>query len=153
MTSSDDDPNAPLPRMSRADAQAWATHFTQSMARSAGVEIVKGTVKPEFNDCIGAHDELMHDGRYTLIYRAEAPLTREKQGDAARRVMADLKKLGYRIDSFRDDDSVDPPVVLEARSPEKNFTIDVSGYKSPQVLDFTVMTPCLLPPGVKQQKL
>jgi hypothetical protein len=153
MSSGDGDPNAPLPRMSRADAKAWAAHFTESMARSAGAEIDPKTIDPGFYDCVGKHDEVMNDGRFNLNYYAHAPLAREKQGDAVRRIMADLKKRGYRIDSFRDDETVEPAVVLEAYSPDKDFFIDVSGYKSPDSLTLTVMTPCLLPPGVKQQRL
>ncbi|MGQ4514140.1 hypothetical protein [Streptomyces sp. DW26H14] len=147
------DKNAPLPRMSRDSARSWAAHFAGSMAASAGAEIDAETVKPQFAECTGRHDEVAHDGRFALTYRAHAPLAAEKQGSAAASIRDDLKKRGYEITSFRDDDSVDPAVILEARSPDKGFSIDVSGYKSPAELHFVVFTPCLLPPGVKQEQM
>jgi len=153
MSSDGGDKNAPLPRMSRSDAQTWAAHFAESMARSAGVQIDEKSIDPQFHDCIGEHDEVMHDGRFDLTYRAEAPLAPPHQGGAVARIRDDLKKRGYEITSFRDDDAMDPAVVLEAYSRDKHFSVDVSGYKSPDVLNFAVFTPCLLPPGVKQEKL
>jgi hypothetical protein len=153
MSSNDGDKNAPLPRMSRPAAQSWAAHFTESMARSAGVEIDQASVKPEFNDCVGKNDEIMHDGRFTLDYRTEAHVEQQRQADAVARIRDDLKKRGYTISSFRNDVTVDPPVTLEAYSPDKDFYILVEGYKSPQVLNFLVASPCLLPPGVKQEKV
>jgi hypothetical protein len=153
MSSNDGDKNAPLPRMSREAAQTWAAHFAESMAHSAGAPIDAKTIKPQFSDCIGRHDETADDGRFTLSYRAEVPLAAEDHGSAGASIRDDLKKRGYEITSFRDDATVDPAVVLEAYSPDKDFSIRVAGYKSPQVLNLAVFTPCLLPPGVKQEQL
>ncbi|MBM9506819.1 hypothetical protein [Actinacidiphila acididurans] len=153
MSSDDGGKNAPLPRMSRQDAQTWAAHFTQSMARSAGVGIQEKSIDPQFHNCIGKHDEVVNDGRFDLTYRAEARLAPSLQGSAVARIRDDLKKRGYQITSFRDDNSVQPAVVLQAYSPDQHFSVDVSGYTSPDVLDFAVSTPCLIPPGAKQEKL
>ena len=153
MTSDGGDKNAPLPRMSREGAQTWATDFVESMARSAGVGIDEKSIDPAFYDCIGEHDEVMHDGRFDLTYYAHAPLAQQLQGSAVAKIRDDLKKRGYEITSFRDDDSMDPAVVLEAFSRDKHFSVDVSGYKTPDELHFVVSTPCLLPPGAKQEKL
>ncbi|CAG6391852.1 conserved exported hypothetical protein [Actinacidiphila cocklensis] len=153
MTSNDGDTNAPLPRMSRQDAQTWAAHFAESMARSAGAPIDATSVKPQFSDCVGKNDEVAHDGRFYLTYRAEVPLPAHKQGSAGARIRDDLQKRGYEITSFRDDDTVDPAVVLEAYNPDQDFSIRVAGYKAPEVLNLGVFTPCLLPPGVKQEQL
>jgi hypothetical protein len=94
-----------------------------------------------------------HDGRFLLSYRAEVPLAARKQGSAGARIRGDLKKRGYEIISFRDDPSMDPAVLLQAHSPDKDLSIDVAGYKSPEVVDLAVFTPCLLPPGVEQEQL
>lgn len=68
--SDDNGKNAPLPRMSRADAQASAAAFAESLARSAGAPIDARSIKPQFSDCIGEHDETAEDGRFFLTYRA-----------------------------------------------------------------------------------
>jgi hypothetical protein len=152
-TASDGDrKNAPLPRMSEADAQASAAAFAESLARSAGAPIEAGSIKPQFSDCIGEHDETADDHRFFLTYRAHSPLTRARQSEAARHVRDDLKQHGSEIDGFRDDASVEPAVVLEAYDPKRGFRVDLSGYRDPDELHIVVSTPCYLPPGAKQQQ-
>lgn len=152
-TGSDDGgKNAPLPRMSRADAQVAAAAFAESLARSAGAPIEAGSVKPQFSDCVGEHDETAEDHRFFLTYRAHSPLARARQSEAAAHVRDDLKKQGSEVDGFRDDASVEPAVVLEAYDPTTDFSIDVSGYRDPDELHIVVSTPCYLPPGAKQQQ-
>ncbi|MEW2547051.1 hypothetical protein AB0910_14940 [Streptomyces sp. NPDC047002] len=153
MSSKNADKNAPLPRMSREDAQSWAAHFAQSIARSANAEVDAKSVRPQFSDCVGRNDEMAGDGRFTLTYRAHAPLAAQRHGSAAAKIKDDLEQRGLEIMSFRNDASLDPAVVLEARSQDKHFSIDVSGYRSPDELHLVVFTPCLLPPGAKQQQL
>jgi hypothetical protein len=145
--------NAPLPRMSRRDAQTWAAHFTQSMARSAGAEIDTKSIDPRFHDCVGKHDEVVHDGRFDLTYWADAPLAQHRQGTGVAKIRDDLKARGYTIVSFRNDPSMDPAVALQAYSPDQHFSVDISGYTSPDALTISVSTPCLLPPGAEQQTL
>lgn len=146
------DKNAPLPRKSRADAQAAAAAFVESLARSAGAPIDAKSIKPEFSDCIGRNDETAQDGRFFLTYRAHAPLARARQGQAGARVRDDLKKQGAEDISFRDDDSLEPAVLLEGHDPKTHFSIDVSGYRDPDEMHFVVSTPCYLPPGARQQQ-
>lgn len=151
-TSDDSRKNAPLPRMSRVDVQASAAAFAQSLARSAGAPIDGGSIKAQFSDCLGEQDETADDGRFFLTYRAHSPLARARQGQAGARIRDDLKKHGSEVSSFRDDDSVEPAVLLEAYDPAKDFDIDVSGYPDPDEMHFVVSTPCYLPPGAKQQQ-
>ena len=150
--SSDGDINAPLPRMSKEDAEKWARHFTESMARSAEVKIAEKTVEPTFHECVGRNDEVAEDGRFNLDYYARAPLPVADHPKAVRKIQTDLEKRGYKIDGYQEIEGEEPSVILDASSPDKGFSLSVRGYHPDDELFFSVSTPCLLPPGVEQQK-
>lgn len=145
--------NAPLPRMTRASAQAWAERIAGSVARSAGRTLDTATATPKFRDCVGENDEVAGDGRFDLSYEARVPMPAAEQRGVAAQVRDDLKKQGYRIVSFRDDASKDPAVVVQAYDDRKHASLDIAGYEDPAELDIAVFTPCLLPPGAKQKHL
>lgn len=145
--------NAPLPRMTRADARAWAAGIAGSVARSAGTSPAAGKSVPRFRDCVGENDEVVDDGRYDLTYEVKVPMSAADQRGAAARIRDDLEKRGYEIVSYRNDASVDPAVVVQAYDGKKHASLDIAGYKDPAELDIAVFTPCLLPPGAKQKHL
>ena len=144
--------NRPLPRMSREKAQEWAHHFTQSMARSAKVEVSEKSIRPNFTECVGRNNEVPEDGRFVLDYYARAHLSNDKHIDAVKQIREDLKKNGYKIDGYREIKGSKQSVILDASSPEKGFSMSAEGhYKEPQIL-FSIHTPCLMPPGKKQKQ-
>ncbi|MFD1832969.1 hypothetical protein ACFSJS_25470 [Streptomyces desertarenae] len=145
--------NEPLPRMSKKGAEDWARHFTESMARSAGVKIKEGTVKPAFHDCVGENDEVAEDGRFLLDYYARASLPVSEHAKAVKKVRADLEKRGYTINGYQETGGGKPSVLLDAAHPEKGFTVSAEGHAPQDELLFSISTPCLLPPGATQQQL
>ncbi|MEE4591695.1 hypothetical protein V2J94_07300 [Streptomyces sp. DSM 41524] len=152
MSDDKDDPNAPLPRMSREDAQKWARHFTESMARTAQAPINDKSVRPDFSECVGKHDEVVDDGRFVLDYSARSPLPEAGHAAAVKRIRKELEKRGYDIESY-DEMKGDAQVILRARSPKDNFYIFVEAYGEQKSILYDIITPCLLPPGVKQKKI
>lgn len=151
--SSDSGKNDPLPRMSKTDAQSWAKHFTESMARDVGVNISPETIRSHFFDCVGRNDEIVDDGRYNLYYYARVALVKDRQLKAVETIRKSLEERGYEILGFQNDAKANPSVIMDARSPEKDFGIRVEGHKLPESLLFSIITPCLLPPGVEQKEL
>lgn len=143
--------NAPLPRMSRAAAQAWARQLAASVAASAGTTLDPEDGVSHVSDCVSRHGEVVTDGRFNLDYLAELPMPAARQGPAAARVRADLERRGYRIASFRDDPTKDPAVRLRALDKETGGSLEVSGSTNPAELDVAVSTVCLLPPGARQK--
>lgn len=143
--------NDPLPRMSKKEAEKWARHFTESMARSAKVEISEETVNPTFHECVGENNEVASDGRFILDYYARASLAVADQAEAVKRVKVDLEKRGYKI-RFHEKGGDKPVVILDASDPKKGFSVAAEGHSPDDELLFSVSTPCLLPPGVEQQK-
>ncbi|MGH3118085.1 MAG: hypothetical protein ACRDP3_28270 [Streptomyces sp.] len=138
--------------MSKKEAQKWAHHFVESMARTARVEIDKKTVKPAFSNCVGENAEVAKDGRFNLDYYARAPISVDDQATAVRRVHDELKKRGYKILGLQEIGGEKSSVILDAKSKEKDFSISVEGSSQDPDLLFSVTTPCILPPGAKQQK-
>lgn len=144
--------NKPLPRMSQEHARQWAKHFTESMARSANVKVTEKSMKPEFNRCVGKGNETPEDGRFILDHYTRAPVPVSEHFRAVGRVRDDLKKNGYKIETFQKAEGKNQYVTLEASSPRKGFTVSVEGDHSEDSLRFTVSTPCLMPPGKKQKQ-
>ncbi|KUJ70080.1 hypothetical protein ACZ90_06905 [Streptomyces albus subsp. albus] len=151
--SENDDANDPLPVMSRPGAQKWARHFVDSMARTADTQIDPTSVRPDFTVCVGKDDEVVDDGRFVLDFSARAPLATAGQAKATQAIRGELEKRGYEIVSYQEAPGKDPGVTLEAWNAENHFAISVEGYRRHDgELLLTITTPCLLPPGVTQQK-
>ncbi|WP_335938686.1 hypothetical protein [Streptomyces sp. PTD5-9] len=150
---SDDGVNDPLPRMSREKAEEWAKHWTDSMVRTARARIDPKTARrtADFTDCIGRNGESAEDGRFTLSYSVRGTLPRSEQARAVTDIKDTLKAKGFEIQSFGINQDREPVNVLDAEHPKDRQFVSV-GSVSENLLVFIVSTPCLLPPGVEQQK-
>ncbi|RLL68513.1 hypothetical protein [Streptomyces sp. Z26] len=69
-----------------------------------------------------------------------------------RRVRDELERRGYRVLGFQDIKGAETSVILDAESRENDFSVSVEGSHRHDDLLFSVMTPCLLPPGAAQQR-
>ncbi|MER5850646.1 hypothetical protein ABT126_27385 [Streptomyces sp. NPDC002012] len=150
---SDDGVNDPLPRMSREKAEKWAKHWTDSMVSTAHARIDPGTARStaDFTDCIGKNDESAEDGRFTLSYSVRGTLPRSEHARAVTDIRNTLKNKGFEIQSFGIDQDREPANALDAKHPKDQQFVSV-GSVGQDLLVFIVSTPCLLPPGVEQQK-
>lgn len=148
---SDDGKNDPLPRMSREKAEAWARHWTESMARTAEAEIVPGSPDAGFTNCVGKGNESPSDGRFTLMYNAHARLPRAQQAAGVRAIKNELEKQGFEVVGYRSDPALDPVNLVDARHPKDRFFVS-AGDLDDKLITLVVHTPCLLPPGVEQQE-
>lgn len=146
-----DEANSPLPVMSEKKAESWARHFAESMARSARVKTDAETERPKVQGCVGENGEVAKDGRFIMDYSVRAPLPIADHASAIKRVRDALKERKYDITAFQEVKGKKPSVILEASSPKKGFSVAVDGNFSQESLLFSVSTPCLLPPGVKQE--
>ncbi|MFD6415283.1 hypothetical protein [Streptomyces sp. NPDC060194] len=154
---SDDEINTPLPRMTKQKAEAWARHWSASMARTAGATIVPARTMLDARRCIGKGGELPADGRFFIDHGIQARLPKGQHADAIRKLRAKLEEQGLHIDAYR---AVDEPYTedgLEVRSglgathPTDHHHVSVDSI-SDDLISFAVYTPCLLPPGVEQQQ-
>lgn len=71
---------------------------------------------------------------------------------AVRRVRDELERRGYRVLGFQDIKGAEASVILDAESRENDFSVSVEGSHRHDDLLFSVMTPCLLPPGAAQRR-
>ncbi|WP_244176733.1 hypothetical protein [Streptomyces albus] len=149
---SEDSINDPLPRMSKEKAEKWAKHWTESMARTAKAEIVPKSHTANFSKCIGKNNEIADDGRFNLSYHIRAKLSKERHADAIRAVRDKLEEEGFEIVGYRSDPKVRPANLVDAKHPKQRHFVS-AGDVSDDLLTLIVRTPCLLPPGVKQQQL
>ncbi|WP_353945073.1 hypothetical protein ABII15_28265 [Streptomyces sp. HUAS MG91] len=151
-----DDKNAPLPRMEKAAALKWARDHTARLAEVAGVDILPDTAKTAFEECVGEHDEVAEDGRYSLYYYVYSPAPATDHTRIVRTLREELAKSGYEITGYREFKSAYESSVLRARNKKNQFSVEAetvgSGKKKPQRFSFSVSTPCLLPPGAEQQQ-
>ncbi|WP_128512538.1 hypothetical protein [Streptomyces inhibens] len=148
----DDDLNKPLPRKSRADALAWAKQYTAAMAHYAETKISNDPAPREsFEECIGRNDEVADDGRFTLTYAVYAHLPQKDHIEAVRKVRTALKQHGVEITSY-EERPARPEVLLHGFHNKEHFSLIADSVKPPNLLRFSVSTPCFLPPGAKQQK-
>ncbi|MYT73313.1 MULTISPECIES: hypothetical protein [unclassified Streptomyces] len=154
--SQDDDRNAPLPRMEREAALKWARGYTAHLADVAGVETIASTAKTHFEDCIGANGEVAEDGRYSLFYYINSPAPSTDHTRIVRTLRTELTKRGYEITSYREFKSAYESSALSARSKKDDYVVEADtvgdGKDKPQRFSFAVRTPCMLPPGAKQQQ-
>ncbi|MFD8565969.1 hypothetical protein [Streptomyces sp. NPDC057694] len=156
MSKSDDDANAPLPRMSKDDAVKWAEKYTAHMAELAGVELTVSSAKTNFEDCVGAKDEVAEDGRYSLYYYVDSPAPVSEHTRIVRKLRSELSKQGYEVTSYREFKDSYESAAFSARNKKKGYSVEAdtvgSGKTKPQAFNFAVRTSCMLPPGVKQQQ-
>lgn len=145
--------DAPLPRMSKEKAEEWAKHWTESMTRTA-----KATVEPrtargqaDFTNCVGKNGESADDGRFTLSYSVRAALPRTRHAEAIRDIRDALKSQGFEIQGYRSDPSKDPANLVDAKHPKDRHFVSAEDVDE-NLLVLIVVTPCLLPPGAKQQQ-
>ncbi|WP_256961868.1 hypothetical protein [Streptomyces sp. NRRL B-24572] len=144
--------NDPLPRMSQEKAQAWAKHWTESMARTAKAEIVSSTHQANFTNCPGKNGESANDGRYTLSYDVRAKLPKAEHATGIRAITDELKAQGFRIVGSRADASAGRGgYLVQAEHPTDRQYVS-AGDVSDDLISLGVNTPCLLPPGVEQQE-
>ncbi|RLL67966.1 hypothetical protein [Streptomyces sp. Z26] len=148
-----DEPNEPLPVMSEKKSEAWARHFAASMARSARVMVDDSTERPKVQGCTGKNGETAGDGRFSMDYAVRAPLPVADHATAVGRVREALEERGYEITGYQELQGDEPSVILEAVSRKDGFSVAVEGLPSSESLLFSVSTPCLLPPGAKQEKV
>ncbi|MDT0318439.1 hypothetical protein [Streptomyces millisiae] len=137
--------------MSREDAEAWATHWTESMARTAQAEIDTESRRVSFHNCVGRGDEVAEDGRFLLMYSVMADVAPERNAEAVRAIRDALEGQGLEIQGYRSDPSVNPANVVDARHPEDHQSVSAEDHEEGRLL-LTVDTPCLLPPDVEQQQ-
>ncbi|MFF4509226.1 hypothetical protein [Streptomyces sp. NPDC001401] len=154
--SSQDDPNTPLPRMAKDDALKWAKDSTAHMAELTDVELLPDTAKVHFEACIGENDEVAEDGRYSLFYYVYSPAPATDHTRIVRKLRSELPKQGYEVTSYREFKSAYASAVLRARNKKNGYSVEAetvgSGKTKPQRFSFAVRTPCMLPPGAKQQQ-
>lgn len=154
--SQDDGRNDPLPRMEREAALKWAKEYTTHLAKVAGVETIASTARTHFEACVGANDEVAEDGRYSLFYYIYSPAPSTDHTRIVRTLRSELTEHGYEITSYREFKSAYESSVLSARNKKNDYVVEAdtvgSGKTKPQRFSFAVRTPCMLPPGAKQQQ-
>ncbi|MDI3408402.1 hypothetical protein [Streptomyces cavernicola] len=155
-SSPEDDPNTRLPRMERSDALTWARDYTSYMAEITDVELINSTEKINYEECLGANGELADDGRYSLFYYVYSPAPVTEHTRVVRALRQELKKKGYEVTGYREFKDSYYAATLSARNRSNGYSVTAdtvgSGKTKPQRLSFAVRTPCMLPPGVKQQQ-
>jgi hypothetical protein len=151
-----DDPNAPLPRMEKDAALKWAKDYTAYMARLTDVELTLSTAKVHFEACIGENDEVAEDGRYSLFYYVNSPALVTEHTRVARTLRRELAQQGYEVTSYREFKNAYTSMIFSARNKKNSYMVSAdtvgSGKTEPQALSFAIRTPCMLPPGAKQQQ-
>ncbi|WP_314615507.1 hypothetical protein [Streptomyces stackebrandtii] len=144
--------NDPLPRMSRDKAQAWAKHWTESMARTARAEIVPSTHQANFTNCLGKNGESAKDGRFTLAYNVRAELPKAEHAAGIQAITAELQAQGFKIVGSRSDAAADRGGYLVQAQHPKDRQYVSAGDVSDTRITLNVNTPCLLPPEAEQQE-
>lgn len=151
--SSNDGINSPLPRSSRAQAKAKATSVVNALANAGGHRSSRVTTD-DFSDCVGEHDEVAHDGRFTLQYSADIDAPPSQHNTIGLQIRAYMKRAKYSDVIWRPARTKNDEMLL--RGYTGNWSVDVGsivGNHGPgSEIYISVAAPCLLPPGVKQQK-
>ncbi|MEU3709235.1 hypothetical protein [Streptomyces catenulae] len=143
--------NKPLPRKIRTAALSWAKQYTNVMAHYAGVSVADAPPPLEsFEDCVGQNDEVADDGRFTLSYTVYAHLPQGKHIEAVRKVRHALEEHAVKITSY-EERPARPEVLLYGYHEKERFSLIADSVKPPNLLRFSVSTPCFLPPGAEQQ--
>lgn len=152
MNEEDKDINKPLPRMSQKEAERKAHSVTQSLTHSAGLEVDEKSISTDYTKCVGANDEVPEDGRFVLQYGARTPLAGEKHKHAIQKMREHLKEIGYKLQGYQETKGVNGSIILDASDPDSGFTLAVDGVPKRDEITLRLVTPCLLPPGAKQQQ-
>ncbi|WP_431676449.1 hypothetical protein [Kitasatospora sp. KL5] len=139
--------NDPLPVMAKADARAWAQHMTESLAQSAGVTLTPTTAKPFFGNCVGKHDEVADDGRYTLSYAVDSTVPLQHHPEAVKKIRAALERQKFSIDGYRETWEGRPSALLDAADTDGRYLVSVETGGGTDRLLFRVNTRCLMPPS------
>ncbi|MFJ7077985.1 hypothetical protein [Streptomyces sp. NPDC098781] len=154
--SESDDANHPLPRREKDAALKWAKDYTAYMARITDVQLTPSTAKVHFEACIGANDEVAEDGRYSLFYYVNSPALATEHTHVVRTLRRELSEQGYEVTGYREFKNAHESAVFRAGNKENAYRVTAetvgSGKTKPQALSFSVRTPCMLPPGAKQQQ-
>lgn len=155
--SASDDPNTPLPRMEKDAALKWAKDYIAYMAQLTDVELIPSTAKTHFEACVGESDEVAKDGRYSLFYYVRSPRVADKKHtQVVQTLHRELPKHDYKILGYREFKNSYYSALIQARNKKNSYYVEAhtvgSDNSKPQRLSFSVRTPCMLPPGVKQQQ-
>ncbi|MFI1732731.1 hypothetical protein ACH40E_26685 [Streptomyces acidicola] len=151
-----EDPNAPLPRMAKDAALQWAKDYTAYMAKLTDAELLPDTAKVNWEACIGENDEVAEDGRYSLFYYVYSPAPVTEHTRIVRKLRSEIPEQGYEMTSYREFKTAYTSAVFRARNKKNDYRVEAdtvgSGKTKPQRFSFAVRTPCMLPPGAKQQQ-
>lgn len=142
--------NDPLPVKSKDGAERSARELIDSLAGQYRLQVDGTTVNKEFRDCFGKNHERASDGRFDLSYSVRAQLPGAEHGKALRPMRKKLEAEGYKILGYRAEPS---QALMDAKGGSDDFFISVDSYGQGNALVFSVNTPCLLPPGVKQEQV
>ncbi|WP_330296504.1 hypothetical protein [Streptomyces sp. NBC_00503] len=149
---SDNGANDPLPRMSRAHAEAWAEDWVDSMARTAKSEIISDTLSANFHNCTGKNGETAHDGRFTLMFNARAKVPRAQYAEALKALRSELEAQGFKVVGYQEGPGQERGAYgLQASRPKDKQFVS-AGDVGDDLWTLSVDTPCLLPPDAKQQQ-
>lgn len=151
-TSGGDDRNAPLPVLSRDAALSWARAFTGTMAECAGAVVRPETAVERFYDCVGRRGEVAEDGRFQLFFYVRARLATEAHVAAAVRLARALRANGYQVSGWHQQERSDRPVALDMVHVRQKAYVSAESTGVDE-MTFATRTGCLLPPGVRQQRL
>lgn len=140
------DPSEPLPTMARQDAQDWAQELTTYLAQTAGVELTPSSIHPSFANCVGRHDEVVYDGRYTLSYAVTSAVPTAQHPEAVRKIRSALEQRGFEIKGYRETYDNQPAALLDAQHTEGRYLVSVETGGGTDRLLFRVNTRCLMAP-------
>ncbi|WP_157838581.1 hypothetical protein [Streptomyces xiaopingdaonensis] len=136
--------------MGKSEARALAEDVIESAVVSHGGKISPGFDNLFFYRCVGERYELAEDGRFSMSYYGRTEVSPESQAAAMRQIRRALARRGFHVE--RD---VPPEVAreisLQAEGPHR-FSVSVESDENEGVVRFSLQTPCLLPPGVKQEE-
>ncbi|MGY0486418.1 hypothetical protein [Streptomyces sp. WG-D5] len=97
------------------------------------------------------------DGRYSLFHYIYSSAPSTDHTRIVRTLRSELTEQGYEITSYREFKSAYESSVLSARNKKNDYVVEAdtvgSGKTKPQRFSFAVRTPCMLPPGAKQQQI
>lgn len=154
--SQSESPNAPLPRMKKGVALQRAEKYTAYMAQLAQVELLPQTAKTHYEACVGENNEVPEDGRYSLFYYIYSPAPSSEHTRIVHTLLRKLPYHGYEVTSYREFKSAYSSAVFRAQNKKNKYHVAAetvgSGKTRPQRFSFSVRTPCMLPPGAKQQQ-
>ena len=153
-TSSTDGINAPLPRSGRAQAMTKASATAHAIAAAGGHRAGKPTSGTDVSDCVGTHDEVASDGRFVLQYTVNIDAPPAQHNGIGRQIRASMKKAKYSDITWGPARSKNDEMTLRGYTGDWSAEVGstVGNHGPGSLIYIGVTTPCLLPPGAKQQK-